>query len=1407
MASANCAVSKNVEENGIEIKFPSIPPETIRTELKSKGFRWSGFNKVWWKKYDTASWAWAQQFCGDNPEAFAGIGETPSDLDAQEATGDRRQAIGDGLTFEQKVFLNFVRMHTNAQFRSTNIFRTAVYFDTLTKRAFFVVLAIRPYKSYGDEKIRIEKVFRFVDEPFWNSFSDTMKDEAYTTVQPFVTGKLSGGSGEKFEDMIGKPNLVRIDDYGIKSIPRKYQGKAIDFKNLKLSKHGRYSNKYLLSLEILLGKIGVATKMYFDGMDDSHRYVSNPTPVHFAQYIRDNSFEDYVLGGFDDVRINNAYSTVDKAEYFVAGNSAHTYMLKYISDKVDLYGDTERPKISQNTEGGSDKATGDRQQATGKAIAEKFYKTAESLRKKGNDKKKSLSNANTNTPKRQRDYNASSIDADILLEKAAMYEAIGKAYEAGTLPDVLRDISPTIADDQLHKFVLTSEYPSYYVIYRSDKRHFEKNPTRYPDAPEQWAAIQQLLGGKAIKSEADLVAEKIRKAEDELRFSKIEGFFPTPKKVIEKMLDYAKINDGDKVLEPSAGKGDIAEAIRKEYPTADLDVCERMYSLREILKLKGFNVVGDDTLALKGQYDKILMNPPFEGGQDIEHVRYCYDNLLAPGGSLVSVMSRSYTFNSQTKFKNFREWLTDQNSFDEQLPDGSFSDAKEAFKQTGVATNILVIEKPFALKAVKEDAPSVSDTDIRKMIAHKAFFEMLIDNINTRHKGDNVAQKEEKLKSTFRLYGYKYDRETVKKIFYVGMKKTKDFEEATAWIFDDTQSIEYKAALKVTENLKNGTWETTMIEEQNMGGTWQFISKDKWIWDDLKATGINNMFDMAISGNGYFSYDGSTDTYKFHGPHSKFWIRKKEISTPSVSEAVQYQKNEWYYEKVRDLYYKVSNTDDKHVYFVVFQYVENRLKEINKKSIWLDAPLLQSIVKVEKPKSEIENPKLDTPSVSERKKAIAVISSKLIANNINFDIRQDDENQFTYFVLKNCPPTNTITCEPRIVVGSKRIMVDGVAQNANYEFTEVDAALKSVLGDFKNLDTEDEYKLPTTKDIRRSAYQEKVDNRRERFENKAAKLENESEAQWQRSTDLSQAFYGGQPILVGHHSEKPARARQEKMHNAMSKSVEASEKANYYADKAASVGKGGISSDNPDALDELREKLAKMEAEQEMYKKINQAYRNFVKKPASLDTADLSDKMKETIRNFTPEWSKDTPIPDFKLKNNNGNMARVRERIAELEAKEAKYENGDKEYHYEAAGLIVTENIIANRLQFRFDEIPEKAIREKLAKAGLRWSPSEKAWQRHLRENNAYAVKEILDIVGHGNLWDRNDFVTENPKSEIQNPKLDTPSVSQPETVTKAQTQTDLNALKRAVKYLIGTEKEQAERDIKALERAIKYLN
>jgi SAM-dependent methyltransferase len=206
--------------------------------------------------------------------------------------------------------------------------------------------------------------------------------------------------------------------------------------------------------------------------------------------------------------------------------------------------------------------------------------------------------------------------------------------------------------------------------------------------PSLRAALREFLQyrGQAAKE------DPIKKMERELVGMKLPGFFPTPRAVIDEMVGIAGIEPGMKVLEPSAGKGDIAEAMQEAG--AEVDAIELSNRLRDILTAKGVNVIDNDFTSVEPEpkYDAVVMNPPFENGQDMEHIRHAY-KFLKPGGKLVAIMSAGPFYRQDKQATAFREWLDSVGGSHEAMPEGSFA-GSDAFRQTGVRTQMVTITKP-----------------------------------------------------------------------------------------------------------------------------------------------------------------------------------------------------------------------------------------------------------------------------------------------------------------------------------------------------------------------------------------------------------------------------------------------------------------------------------------------------------------------------------------------------------------------------------------------------------------------------------------------------------------------------------------------------------------------------------------
>lgn len=183
-------------------------------------------------------------------------------------------------------------------------------------------------------------------------------------------------------------------------------------------------------------------------------------------------------------------------------------------------------------------------------------------------------------------------------------------------------------------------------------------------------------------------AQELKELERKFIGRKIEGFFPTPEALAVECVEDANIEEADKICEPNAGLGHIAQVIKDRHPANSLQCIELHYDLSEALKVKGFNVVHGDFLEHTERYDKIIMNPPFENLQDIDHVIHAF-NLLNPGGRVVAIMAGNKD-GDRARIQHFRE-LVDQYGTIESNEAGAFL---SSFRPTGVSTVKVILDKP-----------------------------------------------------------------------------------------------------------------------------------------------------------------------------------------------------------------------------------------------------------------------------------------------------------------------------------------------------------------------------------------------------------------------------------------------------------------------------------------------------------------------------------------------------------------------------------------------------------------------------------------------------------------------------------------------------------------------------------------
>lgn len=186
--------------------------------------------------------------------------------------------------------------------------------------------------------------------------------------------------------------------------------------------------------------------------------------------------------------------------------------------------------------------------------------------------------------------------------------------------------------------------------------------------------------------------DPIAKAERAIIGQKVGiDFFPTPKALAARMADLAGVSEGDRVLEPSAGNGNLADAAKAAG--GQVDVIEISSQLRDILTAKGYEVVAHDFDAFTPSepYDAVIMNPPFSQRRDSEHIMRAF-GMLKAGGRLAAIAGEGVFFGTDAKAVAFRKWLDDHGADIEPLGAGTFKDTN-LLATTGANARLIVMQK------------------------------------------------------------------------------------------------------------------------------------------------------------------------------------------------------------------------------------------------------------------------------------------------------------------------------------------------------------------------------------------------------------------------------------------------------------------------------------------------------------------------------------------------------------------------------------------------------------------------------------------------------------------------------------------------------------------------------------------
>ena len=227
----------------------------------------------------------------------------------------------------------------------------------------------------------------------------------------------------------------------------------------------------------------------------------------------------------------------------------------------------------------------------------------------------------------------------------------------------------------------------------------------------------------------------------------------------------------------------------------------------------------------------------------------------------------------------------------------------------------------------------------------------------------------------------------------------------------------------------------------------------------------------------------------------------------------------------------------------------------------------------------------------------------------------------------------------------------------------------------------------------RQDYEERREARIDRLNAASEKAAAQSAVEAKHSHDLVKDIPFGQPNIVG----RPALPRlREKSINAIERSIEHANTADYYAGRAeAAENNKAISSDDPAAIEKLTAKIKYLEAEKEEIKAFN----------------------KEARKNGTE------PAPRYRLPYLNRDIKAAKERIEKLQ----RIDNIPAELVEFDGGTFEVNNDL-NRVIIRHEENPDDVTISALKANGFHWSREEKAWMRLKTPGAIGIAKKICGI-------------------------------------------------------------------------------
>lgn len=270
-----------------------------------------------------------------------------------------------------------------------------------------------------------------------------------------------------------------------------------------------------------------------------------------------------------------------------------------------------------------------------------------------------------------------------------------------------------------------------------------------------------------------------------------------------------------------------------------------------------------------------------------------------------------------------------------------------------------------------------------------------------------------------------------------------------------------------------------------------------------------------------------------------------------------------------------------------------------------------------------------------------------------------------------------------------------------------------------------------------NTFKERREQKIERFKELAVKNKERAESRYSAFKSIQGRIPLGQPIMVGHHSERGHRADIKRMDSHLGKMSEHFDKAEYYERKAEKMENNkSIFIEDPEALEKLSDRLTALKNLRDAYKTFNKTWRKEGLEKAIEQWPGDKDSIRQLVNIYCKRFNHETQqnefydikcLPSYLLVNLGAKIKRYESKVETVQEVQAM---SDTEFFNENGIKACIEEM---RVNVYFETIPNEELRSKLKRSPLamKWSPLGKCWTRKLGASThiEYFKKCLIEVL------------------------------------------------------------------------------